>query len=134
MKILIDTNVMISAALSKSGTPFAAYSKAVCYPNNAFICDKNVEELHRIFESKFPERLNDLSEFLNIAAMVIEIVPVPEKEKTEEMKIRDIKDRPIMRAAIQYDADLVLTGDKDFLESEIKKPKSVTPAEFLEKY
>ena len=29
-------------------------------------------------------------------------------------------------------ADILLTGDKDFLESSIKHPKILTPAEFLE--
>ncbi len=28
MRVLIDTNVLISAALSKNGTPFQAYVKA----------------------------------------------------------------------------------------------------------
>lgn len=35
MKILIDTNILISAALSNNGTPFKAYIKAVSYPNTA---------------------------------------------------------------------------------------------------
>ena len=34
MKVLIDTNVLISAALSSSGTPFLAYAKAVTHPNH----------------------------------------------------------------------------------------------------
>jgi predicted nucleic acid-binding protein len=29
MRILIDTNILISAALSNKGTPFAAFKKAV---------------------------------------------------------------------------------------------------------
>lgn len=32
MKVLIDTNILISAALSSNGTPFKAYIKAVSYP------------------------------------------------------------------------------------------------------
>lgn len=36
-----------------------------------------------------------------------------------------------MRSAIEVKADIVLTGDKDFLESGIKNPTIMTPAEFL---
>ena len=49
----------------------------------------------------------------------------------EEAKIRDANDRPILRAAIMVGADIILTGDKDFLESGIERPLIVTPAEFL---
>ena len=45
--------------------------------------------------------------------------------------MRDTKDRPILRAALNANADVLLTGDKDFLESGLKKPKAMTPTEFL---
>ena len=72
MRVLIDTNVLISAALSANGTPY-----------------------------------------------------------TTETQIRNVNDRPILRAAIEAKADVLLTGDKDFLESGVKKPAIMTPAEFL---
>lgn len=34
MRVLIDTNVLISAALSANGTPFQAYVKAASYPDS----------------------------------------------------------------------------------------------------
>lgn len=42
-------------------------------------------------------------------------------------------DRPILRAAINAKADIILTGDKDFLESGIENPKILTASEFLKK-
>ncbi len=36
-----------------------------------------------------------------------------------------------LRAAIEARADVLLTGDKDFLESGVKDPLIMTPAEFL---
>ena len=48
-----------------------------------------------------------------------------------ETQIRDVNDRPILRAAIEAKADVLLTGDKDFLESGVKNPMIMTPAEFL---
>ena len=83
MRVLIDTNVLISAALSAKGVPFQAYVKAASYPNHGLICEQNVD------------------------------------------------DRPFLRAAIESKADILLTGDKDFSESGVKRPRIMTPAEFL---
>lgn len=131
MRILIDTNVLISAALNANGTPFQAYVKAASYPNHGLICEQNVDELKRIFNKKFPNRLAALDKFLSMALLTLELVPVPTEENLSETKIRDINDRPILRAAIEAKADILLTGDKDFLESGIEYPMIMTPAEFL---
>jgi predicted nucleic acid-binding protein len=68
-----------------------------------------------------------------MVSLSVEIIPTPsEKQSYEsEMKIRDIKDRPILRAAIAANVDLIITGDKDFLSSGLTTPKIVTAAEFL---
>ena len=131
MRVLIDTNVLISAALSTNGVPFQAYVKAVSYPNDGLICEQNVEEMKRIFNKKFPARLAALDRFLSAALMTLELVPIPTDEEVSESQIRDADDRPILRAAIKAKADVLLTGDKDFLESGLENPRIMTPAEFL---
>ena len=131
MRILIDTNILISAMLNPNGTPYQAYLKAVTYPNHAIICDQNIEELKRIFNKKFPTKLDALDRFLSVASLSIEIVQVPVEEDSSESLIRDFNDRPILRAAIFAKADILLTGDKDFLESGIVTPKIMTALEFM---
>lgn len=132
MRVLIDTNVLISAALSATGTPFQAYIKAASYPNRGLICEQNVDEMKRIFYKKFPNRIASLDKFLSVALMTLELVPIPTDVINLEKQIRDVKDRPILRAAIDAKADVLLTGDKDFLESGVITPKIMTPSEFLE--
>ena len=132
MRILIDTNILISAALNSHGTPYKAYLKAVTYPNKGIICDQNIEELWRIFNRKFPTKISMLEKFLAYSLSVIEVAATPEMEEDAEKLIRDIKDRPILRAALNAKADVLLTGDKDFLESGVADPKIMTAAEFLE--
>lgn len=131
MRVLIDTNVLISAALNANGVPFQAYIKAVSYPNDGLICEQNVEEMKRIFNKKFSERLAALDKFLSTALLTLELVPIPTDENVSESQIRDANDRPILRAAIEAGADILLTGDKDFLESGLENPRIMTPAEFL---
>ncbi len=131
MRVLIDTNVLISAALNADGVPYQAYVKAASYPNHGLICEQNVDEIKRIFNKKFPKRLTALDTFLSIALLTLELVPIPIDENMSESQIRDADDRPILRAAIEAKADVLLTGDKDFLESGLKNPIIITPAEFL---
>ena len=131
MRVLIDTNVLISAALSADGVPYQAYVKAASYPNRGLICEQNVDEMKRIFNKKFPKRLAALDKFLSLALLTLELVPIPTDENMSESKVRDADDRSILRAAIEANADVLLTGDKDFLESGLKNPMIMTPAAFL---
>jgi putative PIN family toxin of toxin-antitoxin system len=131
MRVLIDTNILISAALNPNGTPYKAFLKAVTYPNKGIICDQNIEELRRIFNRKFPQKISLLEHFLSIALLTLEVVSTPVEEIEEEDRIRDTADRPILRAALGAKADVLLTGDKDFLESGITNPKIMTAADFV---
>ena len=131
MKVLIDTNILISAALSNNGLPYQAFVKAVSYPNHGVICEQNIDEMRRIFNRKFPAKIQALESFLSLALLTLEIVPTPIEEQEIESKIRDINDRPILRAAISAGANILLTGDKDFIESGILNPKVMTGTEFV---
>ena len=78
------------------------------------MCDYIVDELHRKFREKFSERITELEAFLYNALQYIHLVSTPDGELEEEILIRDIKDRPILRAALSAHVDMLLTGDKDF--------------------
>jgi predicted nucleic acid-binding protein len=51
-------------------------------------------------------------------------------ELDDEAKICDIKDRPILRATIDSGVDILVTGDKDFLESGLITLTIMTAVEF----
>lgn len=131
MKVMIDTNIIISAAISPQGTAAKAFMKAISPPCQPVVCDYIVDELHRKFQEKFPKKLVELEAFLYYALQVIHVVSTPKEEKLEEAKIRDIKDRPILRAAQQAKVDYLLMGDLDFLQSGIRDPRIISAAEFV---
>ena len=131
MIVFLDTNILISAALNSKGVPYQAFLKAVTYPNKAIICKQNLIEIKKVFQRKFPDKLKLLEQFLAFALQVIEVVPIPYVENNKEILIRDIADRPILRAAMCARADIVLTGDKDFLEADICYPKMLTASQFI---
>ena len=132
MKIMIDTNIIISAALFPNGRAAQAFFKALNPPCQPLVCDYIVDELHRKFREKFPERLTELEAFLFNVLPYIHVVQTPDAEIQAETVIRDPKDRPILRAALNAHADFFLTGDKDFLESSITDPRIVSVAGFLD--
>ncbi len=132
MKILIDTNVLISSALNRNGTPFKAFLKAVTSPNQAVICEQNIDEMRRVFNRKFPNKIGALESFLALSMLTLTIVPIPDNVHKSEEQVRDIDDRPILRAAIAAKADIIVTGDFDLLDAGLSYPKILTPAQFLE--
>lgn len=131
MKVFIDTNILISAALNNEGIPYQAFVKAVSYPNHGMVCEQNIDEIRRIFNRKFPNKIQALEAFLSLALLTLEVVSVPVEEYDLEKKIRDVNDRPILRSAIHAGADILVTGDKDFLESGIHNPQVMTAKDFI---
>ena len=132
MRVLIDSNVLFSSALNPNGTPFKAYVKAVTSPNTGIICQQNIDELRRTFNRKLPNKIQLLESFLAIAMTALEIVTVPNDEYDVEQLVRDPDDRPILRAAINAKADVIITGDNDLLKANIDHPIICTPAQFIE--
>ena len=132
MKIMVDTNIFISAALFPKGRAAEALYKALVTPYQPVVCDYVLDELHRKFREKFPDRTVELEAFLCTALSAFDIVPTSEETVEAESKIRDPKDRPILRAALNAGADLFLTGDKDFLESSGEDPRIISVQTFLE--
>lgn len=130
-RVMIDTNVIISAIINPNGTAAKATLKALTYPYEPVICGYIIEELYRKFEEKFSHRADDLEMFLEDALKVIRLVDDYKQESEDELKIRDIKDRPILRAAKSSKTRYLLTGDRDFLESGICEPEIISPADFL---
>lgn len=126
MKILVDTNILISALLFPKSKP----AKALIYvseEHEMILCDQNLNEFREVLRRKAPRVLPDAEVLLN--ELSYELIPAA---YNAEKLIRDAKDQPILNAAIVADVDVILTGDKDFLSLDIEHPKCLTVAEFLE--
>lgn len=133
MRCLIDTNILVSAALFPGSVPAQAFMKAVTPPHEAVVCDYTVDEMRRVFNRKFPHKIPDFERFLSMLAISVEIIATPAEEYDgDERKIRDANDHPIYRAAIAAEVDAILTGDKDFLDSGVARPQMLKASEFVQ--
>ena len=128
MRILVDTNILISAILFPGGKPAKALLK-VSEEHEMVLCEQNLTELREVVKRKIPELLPDAETLL--LELSYELIPA---SKHTEKLIRDPKDQPILNAAILANVDLLITGDKDFLVLELEQPRCITAAQFLEEY
>lgn len=126
MKILVDTNILISALLFPHSKP----AKALLYVSahhELILCDRNISELYDVLKRKAPDTLKDAEILLTGLSFKL----IPAIHHTEKI-IRDTKDQPILNAAIAADIDIILTGDKDFLSLDIDHPRCINAAQFLD--
>ena len=133
MKIFIDTNIMFSSILHPGSTPDLAFEKALSSPNICFTSRYCIEELNRKFKRKFPEMEEDLNIFFSHLFVNVHIVFESETINELEELIRDPKDRPVLRAALECKADIIISSDKDFLESGITSPMIISASEFIKR-
>ena len=131
MKVLISTNILLSASLSDQGAPYQAYQKAVTFPYRGVVSNQNIDELRRVYNREFPAYIHALERFLVMALNDLEIVDTPTERISDEDKIRDSKARFILRAAVKAKVDIIITGNKDFLEAGVTNPKIMTADEFI---
>jgi putative PIN family toxin of toxin-antitoxin system len=132
MRIMLDTNVLISAILFRSENLSRLIEKVV-EDYTLVLSTYVVEELKSVVDRKFLSKMKAIEKFLT--ALSYELVYSPENyDGTPLFEIRDDKDYMVLHTAILADVDILITGDKDFKDVEIERPEIVTPKEFLEKY
>ena len=134
MRIFLDTNILISAALYPNGKAATAFDRAAGAPNRGIVADYVLDEMRTVFHRKFSDKLGLLESFIAIASMTLETVSTPTESIEAEYLIDDIRDRPIIRAATHANADVLITGDDDLLRvtNQIHRPKIMRVSEFLD--
>ena len=131
MKVMLDTNILISAFVFKSKKMNELIYK-LSKEHEIIICSYTVQELKELIDTKFKVSQKDLDEFLKI--FPFNLVYSPTSVDNELFNIRDKDDYIILHTAIIEDVDIFITGDKDFDDIDIDKPEIMNATEFLEKY
>lgn len=131
MRVMLDTNILVSAFLFKSNTINELINK-LSNEHEIIIASYCIEELRELIKIKFNVSENALNEFL--LTFPFDLVYSPSDVNEKLFKIRDKEDYIILYTAIIEDVDILITGDKDFKDVEIDKPEIMTIREFLDKY
>lgn len=132
MRIMLDTNVLISAILFRSENLSRLIEK-VAEEYTLVLSTYVIDELKAVVERKFPTKVKAIEKFLTVLSFELEYSP-EDYDGVPLFEIRDYKDYMVLHSAIIAEVDILITGDKDFENIEIERPEIMTPKEFLEKY
>lgn len=130
MRVMLDTNVLFSAFLF----PASVCDRLVrdCAKIHTILLPTAVvAELLAVVRRKEPARLPDMDEFL--VSFPYEIIYTPAKIDVS-FPIRDKNDYKILQSAIVAEADVLVTGDKDFDGIELETLEICTPRSFVERF
>lgn len=113
IRIVLDSNVILSAALFKQSSPRQAFDKAIA-TGQILMSAATLAELQGIFDRpKFDRYLSKSSRtnFLNELIAVVETVEIIQFFSV----CRDPKDDKFLELAVNGKADYIVTGDRDLL-------------------
>lgn len=125
---MLDSNVLISALIFNSEHINKAIEAASQEGNRLLLPVYIIDEVRHVIELKWPNRLGDFDLFLEL--LDFEEVDTLEEADGTEFSIRDDKDRPVVLSAIAGKADVLLTGDKDFIDVEVPNLRIMHPVRF----
>lgn len=131
MRIMLDTNVLISALLFP-GARMDSMMDYIFTNHQLVLSSYVVDELKNVVRRKFPGREIAINKLLMM--MSFEYVYTPSEIESGLFDIRDVKDYPVLYTAIIEDVDILVTGDKDFSDIDIEKPEIMSPAQFMERF
>jgi putative PIN family toxin of toxin-antitoxin system len=131
MRVMVDTNVIISAMVFKSTNMIEVLIKII---NNHELCLSayTIVETKRILADKFAGTEASVDIFFEDYPYTLIEAPVGTEKPL--VQIRDTKDYPVIHAAITAQIDLLITGDKDFFDVKVDRPDILAPLDFLAKY
>ena len=126
MRIMLDTNILISAFVfgGKVRNVLKILFDTDC---ELYISEYVDAEFKEILNKKWRTRADKIYSMYRSMDFVF-------CSSTSETfgHLRDEKDIPVLSDAIYHNVDILLTGDRDFLEAEIETPRIVSPPELLE--
>ena len=132
MRIMIDTNVLISAFVLSS--PHMQQLVNLIAERHTIVLPTYVlEELKLVVQRKFPDKTARLETFLQ--ELPYELAYTPQRIDSKRFPImRDAKDLPVLVTAILENVDILLTGDADFADVSLSHPEVLTPRMFMQRY
>ncbi len=134
-RVVLDTNVWISAALAPRGAPSGVVRRALAQASVVMTAPLAAELESRLWKPKFDRYLNletrrALLHDIRAIALWVEVPPALAQRSFS----RDPQDDMFIHAALAAQAHLVISGDQDLLVLSGTLPLSIlSPAEALDR-
>jgi putative PIN family toxin of toxin-antitoxin system len=128
MRILLDTNVLASAAATRGLC--ADVVRTVLAEHELVVSGQILQELQRVLRNKFgvsPALIEDFVSLLQQDTILADPKDVP------KVRLKDEDDLGILAAAVSAGAEVIVTGDKELLKvGHIQKTRILSPRQFWE--
>ena len=131
MRIMLDANIHISIAFFSTFN-MSALSTYIQNKHILVLSDCVLKEILETTNRKFPNRIEEMNIYLNNLHYEYFISNYDDQRKYPT--IRDPNDLPILISAIQSQVDIFITGDKDFDEVNIDKPRILKPRQYQDEF
>lgn len=138
MRLVLDTNVLVSGLLFPGGTPSRLVKAWRAGAFDSVISDFVIDELTRTWAHLAPRLKaspNDLADFMDTIGLRAELLHVDAAmlEQAGTAGLRDPNDLPVLALLIGSNADHLVTGGKDLLALAGTYP-ILTPADFVARF
>lgn len=133
MKVVIDANVWISAAIRKGPSHLLVEQWMAGADIEVVMCPELLAEIAEVLTMRERLRrwisLENAEAYVEMIATLVDLVPDP---PDEDHGVRDIEDTYLVSLARDNGCDFIVTGDKDLLEWQRQEPRCITPSSFVE--
>lgn len=130
LRVVVDTNVLISRLLAPRSVPAEAVRRAVDR-GTLLLSEATMAELARVLaRSKFDAYVSveERQQFLRLLGRIVEMVPILHQVQA----CRDSKDDKFLEVAVNGEADLIVSGDSDLVDmGSFRGIPILTPAAYL---
>jgi putative PIN family toxin of toxin-antitoxin system len=131
MRIMVDANIIISAILFPKSVVARAFQHMI--DNYTLTLSQyTIDEVEDVFNEKFPYKIDEMKIFINKVPYELSVLNNIDNNKYPH--IRDIDDLPVLANAVESNVDILITGDKDFDEITMEKPKIIKPRKYIDEY
>ena len=134
-KIVVDTNVLVSALIQKSYPYFIINEIFIEKKVEFCVSNKLFEEYYEVLNRK---KFTNYHHFIAKAETLLADIKAQAKmfdPKTKIKIIRDLDDNKLLELAAACKADFLITGNtNDFTMTKYRRTRIVTPMEYWENY
>lgn len=129
VRVVFDTNILISALLSTTGAPFRCLILARSGIVHSLTCEQILQEFQDKLERKFRFGNKEAAQAIEEVRRFSELVAVP--EELHGAVVSDPDDDVVLECAVLGNADLVVTGDKHLLNLRAHEAITIVRAQAL---
>jgi len=131
MRIMLDTNILVSTIIGNNGF-IPSIFKHVRDNHTIVLSQYTIFELCNTINNKFFRSILHKRQFKR--SFDYELVVIKHIDKSKHNLIRDLSDLPILIAAIESNVDIQITSDKDFHAVEIDTLRILTARQYHDEF